>query len=560
MTDGRKRFPISVWGALAVATAFAVWQVWSLRWVTDDAFISFRYADNLCRGLGLVFNAGERVEGYTNFLWTLLMAGGIRLGVDPVSWSAGLGVLAYLLTAACWAGISWRLWNRNPTGPYLPLAALALLVQHDQHIFATCGLETSWVTLFVTLAFAALLFAQRGRDYYLAGAALTVAALSRPDALIFLMAVAVFTMFTSADRLRSVARLLLFPVLIYLPYWIWRYTYYGYPFPNTYYAKSGGLAYYEQGIQYLWMYVKTYYVFALVPVAVVLLWLRSRNSTKGESQSSDARTAWLLVAFMVPFTLYVVRVGGDFMFGRFLLPVAGFGFFALECALRRLRFGTVWTWSIALLLVVLVWARQDLFKSALIVNGVADEPACYPAAWHENAKTSGMKMRSLFEGRDVRVAFSGRYAMWVYYARPATAIEAETGLTDTTIAHRFLLSRGRPGHEKPATLKYLQRRETHFLFRPPFESDHPLDRLRFVRFYDLEALMLTYDQALLDAWRGNTDVSFTDYPQLLDRIIADSAVIASHEYVEMLAFSEGYYFGRQPDTTRRSALERLAAR
>src|SRR5262245_10458405 len=51
------------------------------RWVCDDAFISFRYADNLVHGLGLVFNAGERVEGFTNFLWTLWIALGMRLGV-----------------------------------------------------------------------------------------------------------------------------------------------------------------------------------------------------------------------------------------------------------------------------------------------------------------------------------------------------------------------------------------------------------------------------------------------------------------------------------------------
>jgi hypothetical protein len=43
-------------------------------WMCDDAFITFRYADNLVRGHGLVFNAGERVEGYTNFSWTLWTA------------------------------------------------------------------------------------------------------------------------------------------------------------------------------------------------------------------------------------------------------------------------------------------------------------------------------------------------------------------------------------------------------------------------------------------------------------------------------------------------------
>lgn len=560
MTDARNRYLIGAWVVLAAAAAFALWQVWSLRWVTDDAFISFRYADNLCRGLGLVFNAGERVEGYTNFLWTLLVAGGLRLGVDPVLFTALLGVFAYLLTAALWLGISWKLYRADPARPFLPLTALCLLVQHDQHIFATCGLETSWVALFVTLAFGVLLFAKRARDYYLAGAALTVAALSRPDALIFLGSAVLLALFSPSERVKSAARLLAVPVLVYFPYWLWRYSYYGYPFPNTYYAKSGGLAYYEQGLLYLWMYVKTYYLFALVPIAIGSLWLRVGRARREKVQPSDTRTAWLLVAFIVPYTFYVVRVGGDFMFGRFLLPVAGFGFFALECALRRIRVRPALLYPVALVLVFSVWARHDLFKSALIVNGVADEPACYPTAWHERARSMGDQLRPLFANHDVRVAFTGRYAMYVYYARPAVAIETETGLTDTVIAHQVLVQRGRPGHEKHARQEYLQSRGVQLLFRPPIESNHPLDRLRVVRLGDLEAFMVTYDTELMESWAAEPGVTFVDFPRYLDGILADSASLPRPDYREFLQFSRGYYFDRQNDPERLSALERLASR
>ncbi|MGB7063098.1 MAG: hypothetical protein WBF13_12190, partial [Candidatus Zixiibacteriota bacterium] len=45
-----------------------------LRFVCDDAFISFRYAKNFVEGHGLVYNIGEKVEGYSNFLWTLLLS------------------------------------------------------------------------------------------------------------------------------------------------------------------------------------------------------------------------------------------------------------------------------------------------------------------------------------------------------------------------------------------------------------------------------------------------------------------------------------------------------
>ena len=51
--------------------------------VTDDAFITFRYAHNLLTGHGMVFNPGERVEGYTNFLWVLCSSVALFVGIDP---------------------------------------------------------------------------------------------------------------------------------------------------------------------------------------------------------------------------------------------------------------------------------------------------------------------------------------------------------------------------------------------------------------------------------------------------------------------------------------------
>ena len=73
--------------------------------VQDDAFISYRYAQNLVDGHGLVFNPGERVEGITNLLWTIGLAGVIRLGGDPLLAS----VLAGVLGALGLAGVSWAL-------------------------------------------------------------------------------------------------------------------------------------------------------------------------------------------------------------------------------------------------------------------------------------------------------------------------------------------------------------------------------------------------------------------------------------------------------------------
>ncbi|MBZ0266726.1 hypothetical protein K8I85_01090, partial [bacterium] len=87
--------PSVPWGAfvvLLIGLAFA-WHAWSLQFTQDDAYISLRYARHLVEGNGLVFNPGERVEGYSNFTWTLLLALFLKLGAPAVETSRWLGIL-----------------------------------------------------------------------------------------------------------------------------------------------------------------------------------------------------------------------------------------------------------------------------------------------------------------------------------------------------------------------------------------------------------------------------------------------------------------------------------
>ena len=84
MSGDRKRSLTAV-ALVAVAVVWAAWRAYGLWWCTDDAYISFRYARNLVDGLGLVYNAGERVEGFTNPLWTLWVACGLALGVAQIA-------------------------------------------------------------------------------------------------------------------------------------------------------------------------------------------------------------------------------------------------------------------------------------------------------------------------------------------------------------------------------------------------------------------------------------------------------------------------------------------
>ena len=123
------------WRIAAVVIALAMLDAGRLAWVCDDAFISYRYAAHLVDGLGLVYNAGEQVEGYTNFLWTIFLALGAALGVPLPEWSIGLGLGCYLMALI---GLAWK-----PGQTALDWVALlaGVSIVHFR-IFATSGLET----------------------------------------------------------------------------------------------------------------------------------------------------------------------------------------------------------------------------------------------------------------------------------------------------------------------------------------------------------------------------------------------------------------------------------
>jgi len=123
---------------------------WHHSFIQDDAFISFRYAKNLAEGRGLAWNPGERVEGYTNFLWVLICALGIKLGMDPVRWTQVLGLILYLFTLILYYRIGLIAFN----GWRLP-AMLHIVLTGTNFSFmsyATGGMETPLVTFLLALA------------------------------------------------------------------------------------------------------------------------------------------------------------------------------------------------------------------------------------------------------------------------------------------------------------------------------------------------------------------------------------------------------------------------
>src|SRR5258705_420878 len=136
------RAPESRFPLIAFVCVMAVLGVhaWHYRtFMADDAFISLRYADRLLHGLGLTWNDGEAVEGYSNLLWVLGCALLGKLRIDLV---AAARVLGFMGTAAAIAALLWT-YRGSTTRSVLPgiAGALALALSGPSVIWTVGGLD-----------------------------------------------------------------------------------------------------------------------------------------------------------------------------------------------------------------------------------------------------------------------------------------------------------------------------------------------------------------------------------------------------------------------------------
>ena len=226
-------------------------------WVCDDVFISFRYVDQLLRGNGLVFNPGERVEGYTHFLWVMVLAVGGRLGLELVELGRYLPIAAY---AAVLVILARRSWLRRDLALGLPLAAWCVALHRDMQIFASSGLETAPFTLLVLVGL--LTVTSSTPRIALAGVVYALATLMRPEGALYTGCAGAYVLWRERSW-RPAWRFSAAWLAMMLPFLAFRLVYYGQLLPNTYYAKSAGRAYWSQGWIYARLYFETYAVLAL---------------------------------------------------------------------------------------------------------------------------------------------------------------------------------------------------------------------------------------------------------------------------------------------------------
>jgi arabinofuranosyltransferase len=335
---GRLRDPRTLLrlGLLAVPVVVVLVMGWSRRWTADDGFINFRVVDMIRHGHGPVFNPGARVEAETSPLWVAMLVVGDVILPLRLEWVAVFLALGLMVSGLVVAEIGAAgLWRRvvGDRGVLLPAGVLVFAALAPVWDFSTAGLDTGLAVAWLGAVWWCLCRTVgqppradgKPRTRWWVALIVGLGPLVRPDLLIMTIAFLVVLVVAEATprfRVRAVVWVAAVPVA----YQIFRMAYYAAVVPNTALAKEASTSDWSRGWTYFTDFVTTYQwwipLALLIAVGVVPL---LRAPTVRGSRPLQALIVAPLVAGAVH-AIYVIRVGGDFMHARMLLP-------SLWCAL-----------------------------------------------------------------------------------------------------------------------------------------------------------------------------------------------------------------------------------
>lgn len=544
---------------------FGLYRAVELSWVCDDMYITFRYVDNFLQGSGIVYNAGERVEGYTHFLWFVILSFFRLFGLDLSAISVFLGILSYIGIIIVYFLITRKIELKKI--PLLPFTALALSLNYDFSVWATSGLETSFYTLLLSLTFYVYFFTEinNTKKLVFSGMLMALACMTRPDAVIFIIyanALLIINKIIFKESfnqfLKKASYFNLSYIILILPYVIWKINYYGDIFPNTYYVKSAGDSYLKQGFYYMWIFLDSYKTtlisFAVIPIFIKLLFQNGTFQQKIQNITGNISLLTAIIAFCAALSylfLFTARVGGDFMFARFIIPILPFLYFTIEQSLKYFlknskKLSVIIFTGILIMIYFEKGFRDELFiknengkisrVNSTETGGVTDERFYYYSYWEQFPKSknlaealiiTGKNLNPYFKDLDITVAIGGARNYIGYYAEFKNII-IDNGLTDKFIARLPITERGRIGHEKHAPLEYLVKRKAVLGLYETFRHDTKQKpyAVSYIRIKDLgikfAVEIIYYDKETLNTLkkRMGDNFIFTDMESFVNNYIS----------------------------------------
>ncbi|MCB9793051.1 MAG: hypothetical protein H6741_10030 [Alphaproteobacteria bacterium] len=290
--------------ALLVVLSLAHFLVFSVYYI-EDSGISFAYARNFVEGEGWVtYAGGERVEGFSNPLWTWLIALWYALGVPPFTSAKLMGAafgaacvpLVYKLSQAC----------RPGQDDHLDLIAPTLLAASSTAaIWHASGLENGLFSVLLTGGLLAVLRDARHPDKLPLSALLFLGlALTRPEGILYAAMGGFGRLLLAIRDRRVVGPILRWLVVFFVPFGVyhaWRYDYFAWLWPNTYYAKLDGETRFQPWKWKLrgWLYLRNYlaaygfsWLLPLLPIGLLTLRDRRRWVVLGMSALGALLFVW----------------------------------------------------------------------------------------------------------------------------------------------------------------------------------------------------------------------------------------------------------------------------
>ena len=330
------------YGLLAIIISLFISNMLDVQFIQDDAYTSLRYVKNFLEGKGLVFNEGERVEGYTNFLWIMILCGigflnhNLNLALTLENTVQYLSIISSIVVLILTYILSKRI-NRKSESEFastgiinefknlLPVFLLAFST--PMVYWGVSAMETN---LFVSLVLLSIIFYLKGKNGKPNIVFIIVSVLNsllRPEGLIFFILIMsqkiLFNYFEpkEIESKKSILKIIvkntrkeiLFFLIPIAAYIIFRLIYYGYPLPNTFYAKTEfTFQFLQRGTNYFYDFARAYLLYGFVLILPIVL-LKNKITL---------REFTLLFGIIILWIVIVILIGGDVLpIHRFFLPI-----------------------------------------------------------------------------------------------------------------------------------------------------------------------------------------------------------------------------------------------
>lgn len=422
-------------GALALVVAYA--------WVCDDAFITLRTVDNFVEGRGLTWNPGERVQAYSHPLWMLALSAVYFVTREPFYTTIALSVAA--TAATLWLCSRWF-----TRGGFDAVALLLVLGLSRAFVdFSTSGLENPLSHLLVAW-FAARLF--QGASLRALALPAALGMLCRMDlALLFAPALAWRSVrgFRAEGRgyIKEFGRAAVLGGAPFLGWELFSLVYYGSLVPNTALAKLG----HGHPLSEVLLQGCLYLLDSVGRDPLTLTAIAASLAVPAVTRKAEHAA---LAGGVLAYVLYVVRVGGDFMSGRFLTaPLVAAAILLAQLVAARARAALP---AIAALVVLgfsaevptpLVSRDDEAGRATIDRSGIVDERRFYgPATSLRHASVGGERPDHKFRARAEAlrgklrpgatgaVTIEANIGILGYYAPPELTLIDNQGLADPLLA------------------------------------------------------------------------------------------------------------------------------